>query len=142
MAYVDKDGKKAKPFMLHRALLGSTERFAGVLIEHYAGAFPVWLSPVQAKMVAVSEKHIGHCEKIADEFKAQNIRVEIDNSDETVGNKIRKAVNEKVPYMLVIGDKETDSDKLHIRKRGSRDVEEMDKQKIKRRYDKFWQRKA
>ncbi|MFA6551317.1 MAG: His/Gly/Thr/Pro-type tRNA ligase C-terminal domain-containing protein, partial [Patescibacteria group bacterium] len=106
------------------------ERFIGVLIEHYAGAFPVWLSPTQVKLVAVSEKHISHCESLAAELREHNIRVEIDASDETVGNKIRKAVNEKVPYMLVIGDKEMQSVNLNVRDRGSKETREIAKDKF------------
>ena len=130
MAYIDKDGQEKKPFMLHRALLGSLERFTGVLIEHYGGNFPLWLAPVQIKIIAVSQKHIQACQQLADKFKQQNIRVEIDNSDETVGNKIRKAIQQKMPYMLVIGDKEMQSDKLHIRQRGSEKIIQMPQEKF------------
>ncbi len=130
MNYIGKDSQKKKPFMIHRALLGSLERFIGVLIEHYAGAFPVWLSPTQVKLVAVSEKHMDYCQKIADEFKAENIRVEVDISDETVSNKIRKAIKEKIPYMLVIGDKEMNSKNLIVRDRGSKDTREIEKEKF------------
>lgn len=130
MTYIDKDGQEKKPFMLHRALLGSLERFTGVLIEHYGGNFPVWLSPVQVKIIAVSQKHIQACQQLADKFKEQDIRVEIDISDETVGNKIRKAIQQKVPYMLVIGDKEIQSDKLHIRQRSSEKIIQMSQEKF------------
>jgi threonyl-tRNA synthetase len=123
--YIEKNGKEVTPVMIHRTILGSFERFMGILIEHYAGAFPVWLSPVQVKLVAVSEKHVEYCEKIEDEFLEKNIRVEIDASDETVGNKIRKAVGEKVPYMLVIGDKEMKSKNLMVRDRGEREAREV-----------------
>lgn len=125
LKYTDADGTPKTPVVIHRALLGSMERFLGVIIEHYSGAFPVWLSPVQVKLVSVSENHIGACQKLAEEFKDQGIRVEIDDSNETVGNKIRKATNEKVPYMLVIGDKEAGADTLAIRDRGSRDAREI-----------------
>jgi threonyl-tRNA synthetase len=127
LLYTNKKGEEVNPVMVHRAVLGSYERFLVLLIEHYAGAFPLWLAPVQTKIIAVSEKHIKHCQKIADEFKSKNIRVEVDIADETVGNKIRKAVSEKIPYMLVIGDKEAESEQLMVRKRGSRDTEEFDK---------------
>jgi len=130
MAFVNSKGEREKPYMLHRALFGSFERFVGVLIEHYAGAFPVWLAPVQVKLVAVSEKHIEFVQKLASEFKKEDIRVELDISDETVGNKIRKAVAEKVPYMLVIGDKEAGSDKLIIRDRGSKETREIGKEEF------------
>lgn len=125
--YVDKDGTEKVPVMIHAAIFGSFERMIGILIEHYGGAFPVWLSPVQVKLVAVGEKHVEYCQKLAEEFKQVDIRVEVDSSDETVGNKIRKAVAEKVPYMLVIGDKEMGSKKLNIRDRGSDRVREVEK---------------
>ncbi|HOZ55861.1 MAG: Threonine--tRNA ligase [Parcubacteria group bacterium ADurb.Bin316] len=128
--YTDKDGVEKSPVMVHRAILGSYERFLALLIEHFAGAFPVWLSPVQVKLIAVSEKHNDFVQKLADEFKKENIRVELDISDETVGNKIRKAVAEKVPYMLVIGDKEASSDKLVVRDRGSKDTREINKEEF------------
>ncbi|MDO8261117.1 MAG: threonine--tRNA ligase, partial [Candidatus Magasanikbacteria bacterium] len=128
--YTNQEGKQEHPVMVHRAILGSYERFLVLLIEHFAGAFPVWLSPVQIKLVAVSEKHVEFCEKLAKEFRDEDIRVEVDSSDETVGNKIRKAVGDKVPYMLVIGDKEAGSDKLNIRDRGSDQVREIEKQEF------------
>lgn len=126
--YIDKDGKEKTPVMIHRAILGSLERFLGILIEHCAGAFPVWLSPAQVKIIAVGAGHIEYSKKLAEEFLRDGIRVEVDSSDETVGNKIRKAVQEKVPYMLVIGDKETGSDKLNVRDRGSRETREIKKE--------------
>ncbi len=137
MTYVDKDGQEKKPFMLHRALLGSLERFTGVLIEHYGGNFPLWLSPVQVKIIAVSQKHIQACQRLAGEFKQHAIRVEIDSSDETVGNKIRKAIGQKVPYMLVIGDKEIHSDQLHIRQRGSEKIIQMPQTEFIKRLEKL-----
>ena len=130
MTYIDKEGNKQRPYMLHRALFGSFERFIGVLIEHYAGAFPVWLSPVQVKIISVGEKHIEYCQKLKDEFNQEDIRVEVDDSDETVGNKIRKAVAEKSPYILVIGDKEISSDKLAVRDRGQRDTREISQEEF------------
>jgi threonyl-tRNA synthetase len=128
LKYTDSDGQGKTPIVIHRALLGSMERFLGVIIEHYAGAFPVWLSPVQVKLVSVSESHLPYCQTLAEEFKAVGIRVEVDDENETVGNKIRKAVNEKVPYMLVIGDKEAGAPVLSIRDRGSREAREISKE--------------
>lgn len=128
LKYTDTDGSSKTPVVIHRALLGSMERFLGVIMEHYSCAFPVWLSPVQIKLVSVSENHISACQKLAEEFGAAGIRVEIDDSNETVGNKIRKATNEKVPYMLVIGDKEAGADILAVRDRGSRDAREISRQ--------------
>lgn len=129
MNFTNNQGEKERPYMLHRALFGSFERFIGLLIEHYAGAFPVWLSPVQVKIVSVAETHIPACQKLAAEFKTAGIRVEIDDANETVGNKIRKAIGEKVPYMLVIGDKEANSLTLAVRDRGAiatRDISKKD----------------
>ncbi|MFH1233437.1 MAG: threonine--tRNA ligase [Patescibacteria group bacterium] len=117
LSYIDSDGLNKIPVVIHRAILGSMERFLGVLIEHYAGAFPVWLSPVQVKIISVGLAHIEFCKKLATEFKQNDIRVEVDDGNETVGNKIRKAVAEKAPYMLVIGDREMASDKLNVRDR-------------------------
>lgn len=130
MSFVNKDGQKERPYVLHRALFGSFERFIGVLIEHYAGAFPVWLAPVQVKIISVGEKHIEFARALADEFKSNDIRVEVDFNDETVGNKIRKARTEKIPYILVIGDKEIEADKLHINARGKKEIMEMTKEEF------------
>ncbi len=127
LAYAGQDGKDHRPVMLHRVIYGAVERFFGILIEHYGGAFPVWLSPVQVKIVSVGSDHIEFCHKLASEFMGQGIRVEVDDNNETVGNKIRKATQEKVPYMLVIGDKEMGSDKLAVRDRGSEKVREIAK---------------
>lgn len=125
--YINDKGDKKTPVMVHRAILGSLERFIGVLIEHYAGVFPLWLSPVQVKIISVGEAHIEYCQKLAGEFKENNIRVEIDDHNETVGNKIRKAVGEKVPYLLVVGDNEIKSEKLAVRARGERETKEIKK---------------
>lgn len=127
LAYINELGKEEAPVMVHRAVLGSYERFLALLIEHFAGAFPVWLSPAQVKIISVGEAHIEHCKKLADEFKSNNIRVEVDANDETVGNKIRKARAEKIPYVLVIGDKEIGSGTLHINIRGQKELVEMEK---------------
>lgn len=115
--------KDERPIMIHRALLGSLERFFGVLIEHYGGAFPLWLSPVQVKILSVGEKHIDYCKKLKQEFLNRDIRVEIDINNETVSNKIRKAAFEKIPYVMVVGDKELEDGVFTIRKRGGDDTE-------------------
>jgi threonyl-tRNA synthetase len=130
LKYTETDGSQKTPVVIHRALLGSMERFFGVIIEHYAGAFPVWLSPVQVKLVSVAEAHLKYCHQLAQEFIEAGIRVEIDDANETVGNKIRKATNEKVPYMLVIGDKEAEASTLSIRDRGSREAREIEKEEF------------
>jgi len=125
LEFTNNQSEKERPYMLHRALFGSFERFIGLLIEHYAGAFPVWLSPVQVKLISVAECHIPACKKLAEELMAADIRVELDDNNETVGNKIRKAANEKVPYMLVIGDKEAEATNLMIRDRGTKETREI-----------------
>lgn len=127
LSYTDQNGNQITPIVIHRALLGSMERFMGVIIEHYSGSLPVWLSPAQVKIISVGEGHITHCQSLAQEFTSQGIRVEVDEASETVGNKIRKAVNERVPYMLVIGDKEASSPLLSVRDRGSVETREIAK---------------
>lgn len=130
LTYTDKDGSEKNPVMIHRAIVGSPERFMGILIEHYGGAFPLWLAPVQLKIISVGSDHIAYCQKLAAEFSKENIKVEIDSSDETVGNKIRKGSQEKVPYTLVIGDKEMNSEKLSVRVRGKQELLEINKKEF------------
>jgi len=130
MKFTNAKGEEEAPYMLHRALFGSFERFMGVLIEQYAGAFPLWLSPVQLVVISVGSTHAEHCHKLATEFREHDLRVEVWDENETVGNKIRKAAKEKIPYMLVIGDKEMQSEKLQVRKRGEQAVTEVDKQEF------------
>lgn len=127
LEYVAADGSKQRPVVIHRAIFGSIERWMGIMIEHFAGNFPVWLSPVQVNLVAVGADHVEYCKQLAAEFTAAGIRVEVNDDDETVGSKIRKATNQKVPYILVIGDQEMGSDSLAVRKRGSRDTTTMTK---------------
>ncbi len=122
LVYTDKDGKEKNPVMIHRAIIGSPERFMGIIIEHYAGAFPLWLSPVHIKLLTVSDKHVDFANKLKEEFIEQGLRVEVDSSDETLGNKIRKNAKEKIPYTLVLGDKEKGSDKLAVRVRGEKEL--------------------
>lgn len=128
LTYTDSDGSEKHPVMVHRAIIGSPERFMGILIEHYGGNFPLWLSPTQIKIISVGEGHIEHCQKLADEFKAHDLRVELDISSETVGNKIRKTTQEKVPYALVIGDKEINSKNLSVRVRGKQELLDITKE--------------
>jgi threonyl-tRNA synthetase len=117
MTYVGADGKEHQPYMIHRALLGSWERFFGLLIEHYAGAFPVWLSPVQAMIIPVSDQHLDYARKIETELKEADIRVQVDDSNERMNQKIRDAQLEKIPYMLVVGNKEAESGTVSVRLR-------------------------
>jgi threonyl-tRNA synthetase len=130
LTYTSDEGKDEQVVMIHAAIMGSIERYLAILIEHYAGAFPVWLSPVQVKLLSVADSHVDYCHNLAREMKDQGIRVEIDTAHETVGNKIRKAVQEKIPYLLVIGDKEMNSDKLFVRERGEKEAQEWDKEKF------------
>jgi threonyl-tRNA synthetase len=125
--YIDNKGKEKTPVLIHRTIMGSFERFMGILIEHYSGAFPVWLSPVQVKILTVSSNHIKFCQRLSKQLNKQNIRAEVDDNNETIGNKIRKAVNEKIPYILVIGDKEIASPTLAVRDRGSRETRSLSK---------------
>ncbi len=126
----NEQGTQERIVMLHCAIMGSIERFTSNLIEHLAGQFPVWLAPVQIKILTVGQNHLDFAEKLAQEFKKENIRVEIDDTAETVGNKIRKSAHEKVPYTLVIGDKEIGSDTLAVRVRGQKDLLNVAKQKF------------
>lgn len=115
VTYVGEDNQEHRPIMIHRALLGSIERFMGCLIEHYAGAFPLWLAPVQVVMLPVADRHLQYCEQVAERLAQELIRVEIDYRKESVGKKIRDAEIDKVPYMLVIGDKEEDRETVSVR---------------------------
>ena len=117
LTYVDASGMEKTPVMIHRALIGSPDRFMGVLIEHYAGAFPVWLSPVQVKILPVSEKHVQYGNEILTELKNAGIRTEIDDANESLGKKIRTAKTEKVPYLMVVGDKEVESKTVTLENR-------------------------
>lgn len=115
LKYTDKDGKEKTPVIIHRAPLGSHERFIGFLIEHFGGAFPTWLSPVQIKVLPISEKHLDYANELVNELRVNGLRVELDERSETLGNKIRNAQNEKVPYMLIVGDKEVQDKSISIR---------------------------
>jgi threonyl-tRNA synthetase len=117
LSYIASDGQAHQPVMLHRALLGSVERFLGVLIEHYAGAFPIWLAPVQAVVIPISERHHEYARQVMDRLAKANIRAEIDDRNEKMGYKIRAAQTKKIPYMLVIGDKESQSGEVSVRNR-------------------------
>src|SRR3990167_8942090 len=104
--FTDKDGQPKHPVIIHRTVLGSIQRFTGILIEHHAGAFPLWLSPVQAKVIPVRENHNGYAKKVFEMLQENNIRAELADQDENLGKKVRDAKTEKIPYWIVIGDKE------------------------------------
>ena len=120
--YVAEDGTKKRPIMIHRVCFGSIERFIGILIEHFAGKFPVWLAPVQVKVIPVSEKSMEYAQGVYDQLKAAGIRTELDRKDEKVGYKIRQAQLEKVPFMLVLGEKEVAEGKITVRSRDKGDL--------------------
>ena len=121
LEYVGEDGERHQPVMVHRALFGSVERFFGVLIEHYAGAFPLWLAPVQIGLVPISERHIAYANKVEAELKAAGFRVEVDARNEKMNAKIRDLANQKTPYILVFGDKEEAAGSVSVRTRGKGD---------------------
>ena len=123
--YVGEDGEKHRPIMIHRVVFGSIERFIGILIEHFEGKFPLWLAPVQVKIMDVSEKSEAYCKEVYNKLFAVGLRPESDLRPEKIGKKIREAELEKVPYMLVIGEKEAESGEVAIRKRGVGDIGKM-----------------
>jgi threonyl-tRNA synthetase len=118
LEYVGEDGQRHQPLMVHRALFGSIERFFGVLIEHYAGAFPVWLAPVQVVMVPISERHAAYGESIAEKLRSVGVRVHVDARNEKMNSKIREHTMQKVPFLLIVGDKESESGEVNVRARG------------------------
>ena len=116
--YIGEDGQKHRTIMIHRACFGSMERFIGILTEHYAGAFPTWLAPVQVKVLPISEKHVEYANQLAKQMRHDYVRVEVDDRNEKIGYKIRQAQMEKVPYMLVVGNKEMEDNSVNVRKHG------------------------
>ena len=120
--YIGKDGKKHRPVMIHRVILGTLERFLGVLIEHFGGAFPFWLAPVQLKVLTVTEAQIPYAKKLADLFRGKKLRVETDFRNQKIGYKIREGEIEKVPYLLIIGKREVENETTAVRKRGKGDI--------------------
>ena len=117
MTYVGQDGLKHRPFMVHRALLGSLERFFGILVEHYAGAFPVWLAPEQVRILPISEKFVAYADKLAAQLKANRIRHSVDDAADTIGGKIRRARNQRIPFLLVVGEREEAAGEVAVRSR-------------------------
>ena len=120
--YIGEDGQKHRPVMIHRACYGSIERFIGILIEHFAGAFPLWLAPVQVRILPITERQTAYASDIARRMRELDIRVEVDSRNEKIGYKIREGQIEKIPYMFIIGDKEIDSQSVAVRKRGQGDL--------------------
>lgn len=125
LTYMGSDGEKHRPVMIHRVVFGSIERFIGILIEHYAGALPVWLSPVQVRILPISEKHLDYANKVKELVEQADIRVELDERNEKIGYKIREAQMQKIPYMLIVGDKEMASNSVSVRVREEGDIGSM-----------------
>ena len=122
LEYTGEDGLKHRPVMIHRVVLGSIERFIGIITEHFAGAFPVWLNPVQVKVLPVTDRALDYADKVAGELNAQGIRVEVDARSEKIGKKIREATLGKIPYMLVVGDRDIENETVSVRTRGGEDL--------------------
>jgi threonyl-tRNA synthetase len=117
LTFVGEDGQEHRPYMIHRALLGSMARFMGVLIEHYAGAFPVWLAPLQAVLIPIADRHLPYIREVAEKLEAAGLRVKVDDRNERMNAKIRDAQTQKIPYMLVVGDQETSQNQVALRLR-------------------------
>ena len=128
--YVGADGEEHQCLMVHRALWGSMERFFGCLVEHYGGAFPLWLSPVQVKILPIADRHGDYADQVAKKFQENDFRVEVDHRREKVGFKIREAQMEKIPYMIIVGDQEVEENKLSVRERHQGDLGKMDEYRL------------
>ncbi|MFV2044488.1 MAG: threonine--tRNA ligase [Anaerolineales bacterium] len=122
LAFVGEDGQEHQPYMIHRALMGAMERFMGTLIEHHAGAFPVWLAPVQVSLIPIADRHVEFAQGVADQLREAGLRVELDDRSERMNAKIRDAQVQKVPYMLVMGDREIEADQVSVRLRSKEDL--------------------
>ena len=130
LEYTGEDGEKHRPVMIHRVVFGSIERFIGILIEHFAGAFPAWLSPVQVKVLPISDRFYDKAEEIKNNLEKQGIRAEADSRSEKIGYKIREAQLEKVNYMLIIGEKEIESSTVSVRSRSKGDLGAMSEEEF------------
>lgn len=141
LSYIDKNGEKKTPILIHRALFGSFERFIGIITEHFAGAFPVWVAPVQARILTIADAHVEYAKELKEELEEEGIRVELDDRNEKIGYKIREAQLHKVPYMLIIGDKEVEAKAVGVRSRKDGDIGQMSKEeflnKIKKEIKEF-----
>ena len=122
MTYIGEDGEKHRPVMIHRVCFGSIERFIGILTEHFAGAFPTWLSPVQVRLMSITDKQLPYIEEICEKMQAKGIRAEVDRRNEKIGYKIRESVSQKIPYSLVAGDKEVENGEISVRRLGKGDI--------------------
>lgn len=131
LSYVDSDGKKKQPVMIHRAITGSLERFIGILTEHFQGAFPTWLAPIQAIVLPLSDKFLPYAQKVASNLKSESIRAEVDKRNETLQAKIRDATLQKIPYILVVGTKEVEAKSVAVRTREGKDLGQMSTDQFK-----------
>ncbi len=122
LVYMGEDGQEHRPYMIHRALLGALERFLGILIEHYSGAFPVWLAPVQAAILPVVERNTAYAEQVGSRLREEGIRAEVHGGGKTLSYRIRQAQLQKIPYMLVVGDREEERDQVALRMRTEEDL--------------------
>ncbi|MCK5245266.1 threonine--tRNA ligase, partial [Candidatus Bipolaricaulota bacterium] len=125
MTYIAEDGKEHRPFMVHRALLGSLERFIGCLLEHYGGAFPVWLSPIQVNVIPIADRHVEYARAVAEQMKTSGIRATVNETSERMNAKIRNAQLQKIPYMMVVGDREQEAGAVAVRLRTEEDLGDM-----------------
>jgi threonyl-tRNA synthetase len=123
--YTDRDGTEKTPVVIHRVIYGSLERFIGILIEHFAGAFPVWLAPVQATIIPIADRHLPYAYRVRDRLRDAGLRVEVDDGDERMQAKIRSAQLQKIPYMLVVGDREVNEESLAVRLRTNENIGSM-----------------
>ena len=130
LSYIDKDGEKKTPILVHRAILGSFERFLGIITEHFAGAFPTWLAPVQVKILPIADSHVEYAKQVQESLEKQGIRTELDARQEKIGYKIREAQLQKVPYMLILGDKEKEAGKVGVRSRKDGDIGQMEQEEF------------
>lgn len=140
LSYISQKGEKERPYMIHRALIGSLERFIGVLLEHYAGALPLWLSPIQIWIVPIGTKHEKYANKIAEELKKADLRVEVKAGNETISKKIREGEIQKIPYILVVGDKEMKAKSVRVRERGKGDIGMINLKKFISKLEKFYKK--
>lgn len=132
LTYINQNNEKVRPVVIHRAIFGSIDRFFGILIEHFAGAFPVWLAPTQVQLIPVSHVHMDYCLKVQSELKQAGVRVKVDDSNEKLGYKIRVAQMQKIPYMLVLGDKEVEENAVNVRKYGNQQSESVSFEEFKK----------
>jgi threonyl-tRNA synthetase len=128
--FINSKGEKEEAIVVHRSSIGCIERIMAFLIEKYAGAFPVWLSPVQVAVIPISEKHTEYAQKICNKLKEENVRIELFDQNETLGKKIREAEMQKIPYLLVVGDKEIEANAVAVRERGKGDSGQMNLEKF------------